>query len=278
MSSVAADSASTNEAAQAPADAASTPTAGDRWRQSLVLVTILATIAFNGLANVLPLMGRTTGSLSDSFPVPFTPAGYVFSIWGVIYLGLVVFGVWQARPAQASDPRLRAAAPWIVLSGAMNIGWLVLWHAEQPVWSTLPIIGLLLCLMIVYETFAAGRDDGGWMRWAARVPFGIYLGWLTVATAANLAVSGWSLGWRGAPFGADVWALIVVGVAAVIGLRVLQARGDVAYALVLVWAFVGIAVANGVPGALAFGALIFAALVLGGTIGRAVQQGGVLPR
>lgn len=254
------------------------PTAGDRWRQSLVLVTILATIAFNALANILPLLGRTTGALSDAYPVPFTPAGYVFSIWGLIYTGLVVFGVWQARPAQAGDPRLRAVAPWVVLAGAMNIGWLVLWHADRPVLSTLPIVGLLLCLIVVYETLASGRHDGGWMRWAARIPFGIYLGWLTVATAANLSVSGWALGWRGAPFGADVWALIVVAVAAVIGLRVLSARGDIAFALVLVWAFIGIAVANGIPGLLAFGALIFAALVLGGAIGRAVQQGGALPR
>lgn len=254
------------------------PTAGDRWRQSLVLITILATIGFNALANILPLMGRTTGDLSDAYPVPFTPAGYVFSIWGVIYLGLIVFGVWQARPRQAADPRLRAVAPWVILSGAMNVGWLVLWHAERVVLSTLPIVGLLLSLMVIYETLSSGRMDGRWMRWAARVPFGIYLGWLTVATAANLAVSGWDLGWRGAPFGADVWALVVVGVAALIGLRVLQARGDVAYALVLVWAFVGIAVANGFPGLLSFGALIFAALVLGGAIGRAVQQGGALPR
>lgn len=268
-------------AADAPTDAsgaAPTVTAGDRWRQSIVLVTILATIAFNGLANVLPLMGRTTGSISDAFPVPFTPAGYVFSVWGVIYLGLVVFGIWQARPAQASDPRLRDAAPWIVLSGAMNVAWLVLWHAERIVLSTLPIVGLLLSLMVVYETLAGGERASGWMRWAARVPFGIYLGWLTVATAANIAVSGWVLGWTGAPFGADVWSLIVIAVASVIGLRVLQARGDVAYALVLVWAFVGIAVANGLPGLLSFGALIAAALVLGGAIGSGVRQGGPLPQ
>lgn len=263
---------------EGPQPAAVAPTAGDRWRQSLVLITILATIAFNALANILPLMGRSTGDLSDAYPVPFTPAGYVFSIWGVIYLGLIVFGIWQARPRQAADPRLRAAAPWVVLSGAMNVGWLVFWHAERVVLSTLPIVGLLITLMVIYETLASGRDDGRWMRWAARLPFGIYLGWLTVATAANLAVAGWALGWRGAPFGADVWALIVVGVAALIGVRVLQARGDVAYALVLVWAFVGIAVANGIPGLLSFGALIFAALVLGGAIGRAVQQGGPLPR
>ena len=160
-----------SDAAAEGATPAPTPTpavtAGDRWRPSIVLVSILATIAFNGLANVLPLMGRTTGSISDAFPVPFTPAGYVFSIWGVIYLGLIVFGVWQARPAQAADPRLRDAAPWVVLGGALNIAWLVLWHAERIVLSTLPIVGLLVTLIVVYETLASDDAGGAWMRWAA---------------------------------------------------------------------------------------------------------------
>ncbi len=255
--------------AEAPAAA----TAGDRWRQSAVLVSILATIALNALANALPLLGRTTGSVSDAYPVPFTPAGYVFAIWGVIYLGLVVFGVWQARPAQAADPRLRGAAPWVILSGAFNVAWLVAWHAEQVVLSVAPIAGLLVSLVVVYERLQRGRAGPG-LRWAARVPFGIYLGWATVATVANVAVAGWALGWRGAPFTAEVWALIAVAVAALIGLRVLQARGDVAFALVLVWAFVGITVRAGLPGLLPSGALIAAALVLGGAVGRLARVTG----
>lgn len=249
------------------------PSAGDRWRQSLVLVTILATIAMNALAVILPLMGRTPGDISDAYPVPFTPAGYVFSIWSAIYLGLIVFGVWQARPGQAHDPRLRAAAPWVVLSGAFNVAWLVTWHAERVVLSTLPIVGLLASLIVIYETLRRGPAGAG-IRFAARLPFGLYLGWLTVATVANVAVAGWSLGWRGAPFGAEAWALVMIAGATVIGLRVLQVRGDVAFALVLVWAFVGIAVRAGFPSVLAGGALLFAALVLGGAVGRVARIGG----
>ncbi|MDZ7706507.1 MAG: hypothetical protein U5J97_01195 [Trueperaceae bacterium] len=256
-----------------PEPSTPTPSAGDRWRQSLVLVTILATIAMNALANILPLMGRATGDISDAYPVPFTPSGYVFSIWGVIYLGLIVFGIWQARPGQAHDPRLRAAAPWIVLSGAFNVAWLVAWHAERVVLSTLPIVGLLVSLIVIYETLGRGPAGLG-MRFGARLPFSLYLGWLTVATVANVAVAGWALGWRGAPFGAEVWALVMIAVASLIGLRMLQVRRDVAFALVLVWAFVGIAVSAGVPSLLAGGALLFAALVLGGAVGRVVRAGG----
>lgn len=242
-------------------------TNGDRWRQSLVLVSIIVTIALNGLANILPLMGRLTGDISDAFPTPFTPAPYVFAIWGVIYVALIIFGVWQARPAQAQDERLRAAAPWVVYAGAFNIAWLVLWHAERVVLATLPIIGLFVSLLIVYERLRGGPNGPG-IRWAARVPFGIYLGWASVATIANTAISGWALDWRGAPFSAETWALIVIVVASVIGLRMLQVRGDAAFALVLVWAFVGIAARGGFAGALPYGALIAAALLLGGAVGR----------
>ena len=262
-----------NEPTQPTAGEATQPTAGDRWRQSAVLVSILATIAFNALANVLPLLGRTTGAISDAYPVPFTPAGYVFSIWGVIYVGLVLYGVWQARPAQAADSRLRAVAPWVILAGAFNIAWLVAWHAERVVLSVGPIVGLLISLLVVYEALERGPGGGG-MRWFARVPFGIYLGWVSVATIANVSVAGWDLGWRGAPFGADVWALVAILVATAIGLRVLQVRGDVAFALVLVWAFVGIAVQNGFPGWLPGGALAAAALVLGGAVGRLARDAG----
>ena len=216
-------------------------------------------------------MGRMTADISDAYPVPFTPAGYVFAIWGVIYLGLVVFGVWQALPGRARDARLRAVAPWVILSGAFNVAWLVAWHADRVVLSLLPMAGLAASLVVVYERLRAAPHDAG-TRWATRVPFGIYLGWITVAAVANAAVAGWALGWRGAPFSAEIWALIMIAVASAIGLRVLQARGDVAFALVLVWAFVGIAVRAGLPGALPSGALVAAALVLGGAVGRLARS------
>ncbi len=245
-------------------------TNGDRARQSLVLISILTTIALNALANTLPLMGVLTADISDAYPTPFTPAGYVFAIWGVIYVTQIIFGVWQARPAQANDPRLRAVAPWVVLAGAFNVAWLVLWHAERVVLSTLPILGLLVSLLVVYEGLRGGPNGPG-IRWAARVPFGIYLAWGSVATIANISISGWALNWRGAPFGADVWALIVIAVAALIGLRMLQVRGDVAFVGVLIWAFIGIAVQNGIPGLLPYGALVAVALLLGGAVGRLVR-------
>lgn len=251
-----------------------TVTTGDRWRQSWVLVTLVATIAFNALATTLPLMGRTTAEISDAYPVPFTPAGYVFAIWGVIYLGMIVFGVWQARPAQASNPVVRSVAPWVIASGAFNVAWLVAWHAERLALSTVPMVGLAIALVVVRERLRA-RSDGErnpWgLVWAAQVPFSIYLGWVTVATVANVAVAASAAGWNGAPFSEVAWASAMLVVATAIGLRMLAVRRDVAFASVLVWAYAGIAVRSGWGQPLTLVAAIAIAVLLGGMIGRVMR-------
>jgi hypothetical protein len=91
---------------------------------------LVVTILVNGLANALPLNGQLTGEISDRFRVYFVPAGYVFAIWGVIYLSLLGFVVYQFLPAQRDHPRLRRIGAWFALSCAANSAWLVLWHYE----------------------------------------------------------------------------------------------------------------------------------------------------
>ncbi len=242
------------------------------WRGA-VAATVVATIAMNVVANALPLFGRTTAAVSDAYPTPFTPAGYVFAIWGVIYLGLIVYSVWQFAPAGRSDPRVRAAAPWVIAAGVLNVAWLFAWHADRPVLATLPIVGLLIAVGGAYETLRAGPSRGG-VRFAAQVPFGIYFGWLSVATIANVAVAGTALGWDGAPLTPEAWTGVLVVIATGLGIRMLQARGEWAFALVLIWAFVGIAVAVGLPSGVAFVAAIASALLAGGVAGRALRRGG----
>src|SRR5512140_1095602 len=97
-------------------------------RQILVVLTILATIVINILADALPINGLNTAAISDSFHVYFVPAGYVFSIWGLIYIGLIAYAIYQLLPAQKDNPRLRAAAWWMVLGGLANCAWIFLWH------------------------------------------------------------------------------------------------------------------------------------------------------
>src|SRR5512147_1061969 len=103
----------------------------DTLRQITVIVTIIGTLIVNGLANALPLNGQNTGQISDRFQVYFVPAGYVFSIWGLIYIGLIAYAVFQALPSQKTNPRLEATGWWVALGGLANMAWIFLWHYEQ---------------------------------------------------------------------------------------------------------------------------------------------------
>lgn len=218
----------------------------DTVRQFLIIVAVIATIVVNGLASALPINGQTTGEISDSFDVFFVPAGYVFSIWGLIYLGLVGYAVYQALPAQAHNRDLRAIGPLFILSSLANIAWILLWHYEVFPLTVVVMLVLLLCLIGIYLRLDIGRKQvTAGMRWLVHLPFSIYLGWITVATIANvtalLAYWEWS-GWGVSP---EAWTVIMLAIATVVGGLVSFTRGDIAYALVLIWAFSGIAVKHG---------------------------------
>lgn len=115
----------------------------DILRQVLVIIAAFATIIFNIAANALPLNGLNTGELSDRFQIFFVPAGYVFSIWGLIYLGLIAYAIYQLLPAQRENPRLRSIGYLFILSCLANIAWLFLWHYEVFEF-TLIAMGVLL--------------------------------------------------------------------------------------------------------------------------------------
>ena len=100
----------------------------DLARQILVILAVLATITVNALANILPINGQGTGEISDRFQVYFVPAGYVFSIWGVVYLGWLAYAIYQALPAQRNNPLLRAIALPFIVNGLANSSWIFAWH------------------------------------------------------------------------------------------------------------------------------------------------------
>ncbi len=213
----------------------------DVVRQVMIIVALAVTIFVNYLSNALPLNGRTAGEISDMFPVRFTPAGYVFSIWGVIYLGLIAYAIYQALPSQRANPRLRAITWPFILSCIANSTWIFAWHYGFYVVALLVITTLLVSLFIIYNRLypsfpSVSRAE----RWTVHIPFRIYFGWLTVATIANSTITLYTLGWQGAPLSAATWAAILVLVATAIGLLIALYLGDAAYTLVLVWAFVGI--------------------------------------
>jgi len=215
----------------------------DIVRQVVVILSTILVIVVNGLANALPLNGQTTGEISDRFDVYFVPAGYVFSIWGLIYLALIGYSVYQALPAQRENPRLRRTGYLYALSCLANIVWLFLWHYEIFVLTVVAMVALLLLLIAIYVRLGTGLTRVSTAEtWLVRVPFSIYLGWITVATVANVTslLDYWN--WNGWGISPEAWAVIMLVAGAAIASAVSLTRGDVAYVLVIVWAFVGIAV------------------------------------
>jgi hypothetical protein len=215
----------------------------DTVRQAVNVVALIVTIVVNGLANALPLNGLTTGEISDRFDVYFVPAGYVFSIWGLIYLSLIAFVVYQALPGQRDNPRLRRVGYLFALSCVANVAWLFLWHYERFPLTIVAMAALLLLLIGTYLRLGIGGSQVSTAEtWFVRVPFSIYLGWVTVATIANASQLLVYLNWGGWGISPEIWTVIMLGAATAITAAVAVTRGDVAYGLVIVWAFVGIAV------------------------------------
>ncbi|HRX02861.1 MAG TPA: tryptophan-rich sensory protein [Anaerolineae bacterium] len=246
----------------------------DTLRQIAVILATLATVTINGLANALPINGQNTGQISDRFDVLFVPAGYVFAIWGLIYLGLIAYTVFQALPAQKENPRLRQIGWIYVLASIANSVWIFLWHYELLPLTLIAMLILLACLLVIYQRLGINRTPvSRGERWAVHVPFSIYLGWITVATIANVTDLLWSLGWNGFGLSAEAWFLIMLGATIIIAGLMAFTRGDVAYLLVLVWALAGIAVKHSDVQSLAMAAAVAAGIVVVFVIIGVVRRG-----
>ncbi len=212
-------------------------------RQITVILAILATIVVNWLANFLPIGGRTTGEVSAEFPVLFTPAGYAFSIWGLIYLSLIVYALVQAAPSKRDGFDQSLIGPLFVLSCVFNIAWILAWHHLLIGLSLVFMLGILVCLILIYLRLERLKGSlTGADYWTLRFPFSLYLGWITVATVANVTIALYAAGFRGGPISEPIWAIIAIAAALAIGLAVAWTRRDVVFSLVLVWALLAIAV------------------------------------
>jgi hypothetical protein len=205
-----------------------------------ILVTLL-TITVNILANALPLNGQGTGEISDRFDIYFVPAGYVFSVWGLIYLGLIAFTIYQALPAQRDNHLLKKIYPAYWIGNIANAIWIFLWHYEFFPLTLVAMITLLLCLLYIYLQISkvdSNLDRN--QKWLVKLPISIYLGWISVATIANVSQVLFYLGWGGWGISPLIWTVIMLSIATLLGLLMLMREYDILYVLVLIWAFVGI--------------------------------------
>ena len=202
------------------------------------------TVVVNSLAGGTTLIGgQVTAAVSDANPTLITPAGYVFSIWGVIYMLLGVFVVYQAFPSQQGK-EYQSKIGWLfVLSSLINIGWLYLWQFEYLSLSVVLMFLLLATLISIYVRLRIGKSAVSLReRLAVQLPFSVYLGWITIASIANVAATLVSIGWDGFGISPETWAILVVAVALIITILMLFTRKDFAYSLVIIWALVGIGV------------------------------------
>ncbi|MEI8167073.1 MAG: TspO/MBR family protein [Chloroflexales bacterium] len=222
----------------------SEPTSADIVRQGAVIAALTATLATNTLAQLLPLNGQSTGEISGRFPLLITPPAYVFGIWGVIYSGLLGYAVYQALPAQRTNPRLRRIAWPFVLTCAANCVWLLLWHYNQYRLTLGAMVGLLLGLLTIDRRLGRADSQSTLDLLFARLPFSIYLGWISVATIVNATVVLYDAGWDGMGISPELWTTALIGVGTGLGATMGVKEGDAAYPLALAWAFAGVAKKN----------------------------------
>ena len=208
------------------------------------IVAFVLTVVVNGLAGSTTILGgKNTAQVSDAYPTLITPAGYVFAIWGIIYVLLGVFVVFQALPSQKGKDYQKKIDWLFILSSLFNIVWLFLWQSEYLGWSVVVMFLLLASLIMVYLRLNIGKSPVSLReKLAVHVPFSVYLGWITIASIANVAAALVSVNWDGFGISLETWAALVLIVALAVTLLVVATRRDVAYGLVIVWALVGIAV------------------------------------
>ena len=233
-------------------------------RQLAVIVTTIYALVLNGAANAIPLGGHTTGAISDSFQVLFVPAGYVFAIWGVIYLGLLAYTIYHSLPAQRNNIHLRRTGWLVALSSLGNGTWILFWQYLYFPLSLLTMFFLLAVLVVIYLRLDIGHTQfSNLEKWVVSIPFSIYLGWITVATIANVTVvlspyTAFTVG----GISATAWTVILLVAGVVIAGLMAFTRSDIAYLLVLVWAFAGISVKWVDMSVLSYAGYVAAAVVL----------------
>ncbi|MFC1953432.1 tryptophan-rich sensory protein [Chloroflexota bacterium] len=211
----------------------------------LNLIGFIGTVIVNGLSSALPINGKTAGELSDQYPNLFVPAGLTFSIWGLIYILLTIFVMYGLiiiiRNKEEESSVISNIGILFFISCIANIGWIFAWHYEFVQISLVLMITLLVTLIAIYLRLRVGNSDSRKTeKYLVHLPFSAYLGWITIATIANvtalLVYSNWDTFGLGEPF----WAIAVIIIGVGITLSVLFIRKDIFYSLVVDWALLGI--------------------------------------
>lgn len=210
----------------------------------LVAVTYVLMVTVNTLAVTLPINGVGTGQVSDYYPNLFAPAGITFSIWGVIYLllaaySLYQFGIFKYGKSLLKQDQFNKIGLYFSISSIANALWIFSWQYYLiPLSMLIMIVILVFLILIVQEIKKAEISQRD--RIFVRLPFSIYFGWITVATIANATVLFVSLGWNGFGVSEVIWTAIIIVVGCLIGGATTIINKDMAYGFVIIWGYTGI--------------------------------------
>lgn len=203
-------------------------------------VAYLAMLIVNFAANALPINNRSTGAISDAYPNLFAPAGFAFSIWGLIYLLLGAYVLLQFKKnTQQKEGLFNKINQFFILTSLTNLTWVFAWHYDYIGLSVL-IMLMLLFLLIKIADLLKGAEFNLIEKLFIQTPFNIYFGWITVATIANITVFLVSINWSGFGISDYIWTSIILIIGALIGLMRLRKDRSIPYGLVLIWAYLGI--------------------------------------
>ncbi|MBU3191727.1 tryptophan-rich sensory protein [Clostridium bowmanii] len=214
-------------------------------------VTFIVMVAINALANILPINGQTTGGVSDFYKNLFAPAGITFAIWGLIYFELAAYTIYQAglfqnNKSKSSVDLLEKIGVYFSISSIANSIWIFSWHYRYILLSTLLMVVILVCLIIINQIIK--RENLSFKeKFFIKFPFSIYFGWITVATIANVTTLLVSLGWDGLGISEPIWTVIIISVGLIIGITTILKNRDIAYGFVLIWAYAGILIKHVSP-------------------------------
>jgi len=215
-------------------------------------ILFILVIATNALANILPINEFNTGQISGFYPNYFVPAGFTFSIWGIIYLFLLNYSIsytyFTIKQRQFPDIKkyLDTITPYYWFTCILNAGWILVWHYLQVGVSVLIMLAFLFSLIQIFVIMQKQvLTIKPLYQFLIKTPFSIYLGWISVATIANITALLVHVKWSG--FGIDpiYWTILMISIAIVLGIYFIVFFKNIAHPLVLVWALWGIKAAQG---------------------------------
>jgi len=205
----------------------------------LNILSFITMVYINSLAAIIPINGVTAGQLSNLYSNLFTPAGITFSIWGVIYLLLLIFAIFQYK--ERGDNLVSKIGPLFIISCLLNGSWIFAWHYKFAFLSVVIMMCLLLSLIFIYNKLGIGRTDvSNKVKYLVHMPFSIYLGWISIAAIANISAFLVKVKWRGLGLNPVIWTIFVIVLGTLLTLLMIWNRNDIFFSVSVIWAFLGI--------------------------------------